>query len=137
MSQSNLVQLNGILTAGPSALAFGSCSLREIFPVSFCDVYAGLQGAVESNLISTDSGSPGPFTLPMGTITKGRVLALRVLAGLTVKVFITTGLGVAVFNVSDQLLLRCRNPGDEFTQVQISTSAQAVDLGWLIAGDVS
>jgi hypothetical protein len=137
VSQSNLVQLNGVLTAGPSGLSFGSCSLREIFPVSFCDCYAGLQGAVESNLISTDSGSPGLFTLPMGTITKGRVLALRILAGLTVKVFYTTGLGVAIFPVSDQFLIRARNPGDEFTRVQISTNGQAVDLGWLISGDVS
>lgn len=134
MSQSNLVQLSGVLTAGPSGLSFGSCSLREIFPVSFCDCYAGLQGAVESNLISTDGA---PFTLPMGTITKGRVLALRVLAGLTVKVFYRTALGVATFPVSDQFLIRARNPGDEFTQVQISTGAQAVDLGWLISGDVS
>lgn len=134
MSQSNLVKLDGVLTAGPSGLSFGSCSLREIFPISFCDCYAGLQGAVESNLVSSDGS---PFTLPMGTITKGRVLALRILAGLTVKVIVTTGLGVAILPMSDQLLLRCRNPGDEFTQVQISTSAQAVDLGWLISGDVS
>lgn len=134
MSQANQVRLDGILSGGPSGLSYYSSTLQELLPVSFCDSYAGFGSKVESNLVSSDVS---PFTIPLGTITKCRIFALRLLAGVTVKVNITTGLGVATFNVSDQLLLRCRNPGDEITAITLSTGSQTVDLAWLVAGDVS
>jgi hypothetical protein len=136
VSQSNQVQLQGILTGGPAAPSFYSGTLMELLPVSFCDCYTGLESGVLSNLLS-GGGSPPPFVLSFGTITKARVIAFRLLAGLTVTVTLTTALGPATFNVSDQFLLRVRNPGDEVTAISINTNSQTVDLAYLIAGDVS
>lgn len=136
MSQSNQIQLQGILTGGPAAPSFCSGTLSELLPVSFCDTYAGLESGILSNLIS-GGGSPPPFVLSLGTITKARVIAFRILAGLTMTVSLTTALGVATFNVSDEFILRVRNPGDEVTAISINTNSQAVDLVYLISGDVS
>lgn len=133
MAQSTRVELQGVLTGAPSSPSFYSGTLQELLPVSFCDVYT----AIKNGVITVNSTDGVPFILPFENILKGRIFALRLLAGLTCKVILTSGLGDAAFNVSDQFLLRVRNPGDEFTAIKIVTAAQQVDLAYLLAGDVA
>lgn len=134
MSQANQVQLQGVLTGGPNVSGFSSGTLMELLPVSFCDTLAAIKNGILSNLISSDVS---PFTLPFDTIVAARVIAFRLLAGATVKLNIRTALGVASLQISDQFLLRVRNPGDEVLGITISTNAQSVDLAYLVAGDVT
>jgi hypothetical protein len=133
VAQSNQVQLQGILTAGPAAPGYGSGTLSEILPVSFCDTYQ----VIKNNVRTINAANGSPLAIPLEGIVKCRIIALRILAGLTVQVTLTTGAGVAVFNVSDQFLLRVRNPGDEVTAISIGTNSQDCDIALLLAGDIS
>ncbi len=133
MSQANRIELQGVLTGGPAAASFFSSTLLELLPLNFCDVYASEKHGV----ITVNSTDLAPFVLPFEGITKARVIAVRILAGLSLKLLMTTGLGVNAVPVSDLFFLRVRNPGDEVTAISIVTAAQPVDIAYLIAGDTS
>ena len=133
--QSNQIQLTGVLTGTPANTGYFSASLVDLLQLNFCDCYACLVNRVESEIVSS-SGSP--FALPFGTMTKARVVAIRLLAGVTINVTITTtAKGAATFPVSDLYVHRVRNPGDEILSITIDTSSQACDVAYLLAGDVS
>lgn len=99
-------------------------------PVSFCAVYQSAKGGN----ISVASTDPSPYTLPLEGILKVRVFGLRLLSGATMKVKITTALGVATFPCSDELVIHSPNPGDEITAIQLIGTG---DILYAIAGDVS
>ncbi len=134
MSQAIGVQLQGVLVGGPAASGLYSCGLTEVLPIAFCDTYTGQQDGTLSNLVSSDVS---PYAVPFGTVTKARVIAFKLLAGATFKLNIVTALGTATIPVSDQFLLRVRNPGDEVLSMSISTGSQACDIAYAVFGDVS
>lgn len=134
MAQSITIELEGVLSGTPSPLSAFSSSLAQLLPINFCDVYSAGKVTVLSN-VSGSSGSPYP--IPFEAITKARVIAIRVLAGTTINLRITTALGLAVLPVSDEFILRVRNPGDEVLSLAIDSTSQLVDVAYLIAGDVT
>lgn len=133
MSQSNYIQLQGVLTGGPASPSYYSSTLAELLPLNFCDVYA----SETHGIITVNSTDLAPFVLPFQGITKGRLMAFRILAGLTMKILMTTALGVNAVPCSDLFLLRARNPDDEVTAISLVTGAQAVDVAYMLAGDQS
>jgi len=133
VSQANRIELQGVLTGGPAGASYFSSTLQELLPLNFCDVYA----SEKHGIITVNSTDLAPFVLPFEGITKGRVIAFKILAGLSMKIAMTTGLGVNNVPCSDLFFLRARNPGDEVTAISLITAAQPVDIAYLIAGDTS
>lgn len=134
MAQSCPIELTGVLSGTPAFCSAFSSSLQELLPLNFCDVYASLKSTVLSG-ITGSAGAPVP--IPFESITKARVIAVRVVAGTTINLRITTAQGLAIIPVSDLFLLRARNPGDEVLSISIDSSSQQVDVAYLIAGDIS
>lgn len=133
MSQANRIELQGVLTGGPAAPSYFSSTLAELLPLNFCDVYA----SEKHGIITINSTDLAPFVLPFEGITKCRLMAFRILAGLTMKIRLTSALGVNFVPCSDLFFLRVRNPDDEITALALITAAQSVDVAYMIAGDVS
>lgn len=130
MAQSSTVNLTGVLTSQPASPSFFSCSAQELLPVSFCATYGSAKGGGIS-VASTDSV---PFSLPFEGITKARVFAMRLMSGATMKLKITTALGVATLPCSDEFVLHNPNPGDEILSIQLIGTG---DILYALVGDVS
>lgn len=130
MAQSSTVELTGVMTAKPASPSFGSCSAQELLPVSFCATY----GSAKGGGISIASTDVAPFSLPFEGITKGRVFAMRLMSGATMKMLITTALGIATLPCSDEFVLHNPNPGDEFTAIKLVGTG---DIVYALVGDVS
>jgi hypothetical protein len=130
VAQSTTLQLVGVLHAQPAPASLYSQTLQELLPLSFSAVY----GAVKGGVIPVASTDLAPFTLPLEGIVKGRVFAMRLMSGATMKLRITTALGTAVLNVSGQFLLHAPATGDQFTAIQLVGTG---DVAYAIAGDVT
>lgn len=130
MAQATPIQLTGVLTARPADPSFGSCSLLELLPLTFCASYSSAKSGAPS-IASTDVA---PFTVPLEGITKVRMFALRVRSGIGLKVLLTTALGVAAFPVSDEYLFHNPTVGSEATQIQLVGTG---DVLYALAGDLS
>lgn len=130
MAQSTTVQLTGVLVSQPATPSLYSCTLQELVNLSFCATY----GATKDGVIPIASSDGSPFNLPFEGIIRGRVFALRLLSGATMKLKITTGLGVAILSVSGQFLFHSPNPGDEITAIQLVGTG---DVAYVLAGDVT
>lgn len=129
MAQAATIKVIGAVTAQPQTASIYSCTLQELLPLQSEAVYEASRGTVTS-VASTDLA---PFSVPFEGITKGRLFALRLLAGVTMKVKVTTALGVATFPVSDLFLLHVPNPGDEVTAIQLVGTG---DVAYALAGDI-
>lgn len=130
MATSNQIKVQGAVTAQPATASLYSCTLQELLSLDLCAVYQASKGAVES-IASTDLA---PFTIPFSTITKGRFFAIRLVSGGSMKVLMTTGLGVAVLPLSDLLMWHAPNQGDQATQIQVVGTG---DLAYALAGDLT
>lgn len=129
MAQAATLLVVGVVTAQPSTASIFACTLQELLPLNTSAVYESVKGTV----ISVASTDLAPFNVPFEGITKGRFFALRLAAGATMKVKVTTALGVAVFPVSDLFLLHVPNPGDEVTAIQLVGTG---DVAYCLAGDI-
>lgn len=130
MAQSAQVQVTGVARAAPATSSLYSCTLQALLPLDVCAVYQASKGME----LSIDSTDLAPFVLPFEGITKGRFFGVRLRAGASMKVIITTALGPAPLPLSDLILWHAPNDGDEATAIQIVGTG---DLAYLFAGDVS
>jgi hypothetical protein len=105
--------------------------LQELLSTSFTATYGSSKGARPAIVGATDGS---PFVLPLETITKVRLIAMRVRGG-TLKIKMTSAVGtLQSVNVSDLFLWHAPNSGDEITVIQLVGTA---DAEYIIAGDVS
>lgn len=130
MAQQTTVQLTGVLVASPAVPSLYSCTLQELINLGFCATY----GATKNGVLPI--ASPGsPVALPFEGIIKGRMFAMRLLSGATMKVVITTASqGPAACPVSNVLLVHNPNPGDEITGITFQGTG---DIAYVLSGDVT
>ena len=130
MAQPTQIVVTGAVASAPSTASLYSTSLQEFLGLNFQATY----GATKSGMISVASTDLSPFNLSLEGILAGRVFGMRLISGDTMKVLITTALGVATIPVSDECLLHSPNPGDQFTAIQFVGIG---DVRYFVAGDVS
>jgi len=128
LSQPTMVKVTGAIASAPSGASIFSSSLQEFLGLNFTYTY----GAKKSGDISVNSTDMSPFSIPFEGILKGRIFAMRLISGGTMKVLLTTALGVAALPISDELLIHSPNPGDQFTAIQLVGSG---DVRYFMAGD--
>lgn len=122
---------NGALAGSPST-GGDALALQEILNTSFQGTYGSSKSARPGIVNATDLA---PYTIPLETITKVRMIAIRLQAGATIKVRLTSAVGTdQSFNVSGLFLWQGQNAGDEVTAIKLVGNA---DLVYAIAGDVS
>lgn len=129
MAQSAQIKVTGVVTTAPATSSFFSCTLQELLNLSLCAVYESAKGAG----VSISSTDLAPYSVPFEGITKGRFFAVRVLSGVSMKVLVTTALGVATLPLSDLHMIHNPNDGDQITAIQIVGIG---DLAYALAGDV-
>jgi hypothetical protein len=130
VGQSTTVQVAGAVTVAPSSPAQLSTSVQAFLKLDLSVVYESAKGGI----VSVNSTSLSPFVVPFEGIVRGRFFAFRLESGATMEVHVVTGLGTAIFPVSDELVIHNPNPGDEFTAISL---IGAGDVRYLLAGDLS
>lgn len=130
--QNEYVYVDGALRAGPVVPQPGGPSLQDVASLAVRASYGSTKTARPSIINAT---LLAPYVVPLDTITKVRLLFVRVVTGNSIKLLLTTPNGGAdqVVPVSDQILIHVPNPGDEITAVKVVGSA---DLNVFLAGDV-
>jgi len=120
-----LVRSTGVVTVEP-------CSgITSQLPLDFCESYAMSKTARPDIVLATDLA---PYVVPFETITKARVLVLRVWGGsITAKLTSAAGIKQA-FNVSKLLVWHSPNAGDELTALELVGTAE---VEYLLAGDTA
>lgn len=130
MSQPALVSHTGSLSGAPSNGAIVAPSLQELLNTGFSNTYQATASARPT--ISALEGSP--FTIPLVTITKVRMIAMQVRSGsLTILLTSTAGTDQAIL-ASGLFLMNTPNAGTEITSIKVFGTA---DLEYVIAGDVT
>lgn len=76
----------------------------------------------------------GSFVVALGAVTKVRYVSLRAVDFQSLTVTIVSGRGTAVIPVSDALLLKAKNAGDEISAVTIAGTGR---IEYIIAGNQS
>jgi len=131
VAQSTVIQVSGAVAAMPAAGSLYTASLQEFLALSTQATY----GAAKGGAISVNSTDLAPFVLPLEGIAKGRMIGIGLISGQTIKVLLTTALGVdQAIPVSDKLFLHMPSAGDEFTAVKLVGVA---DIQYFLAGDVT
>lgn len=103
----------------------------ELLNTSFTGTYGSSKSARPTINGATDGA---PFILPFETITKVRVIVMRVRGG-TIRLKLTSAAGTdQVIPVSELLVWTSPNAGDEVTAIKIVGTA---DVEYILAGDVS
>jgi len=123
----------GALTAAPATgyLNVGP-SLSDLLNTSFSATYAGRKSAAPTIINATDGA---PYVVNLETITKVRLIGLRVNSG-TVVVKLTSAKGAdQAFPCSSLLLLHLPFAGDEVTAIKLVASSADIEI--VLAGDVS
>ena len=128
MAQSTTLELRGVLTATPALPAAYGSSVQELLPLDFCATYGG----AKSGAIPVAGTDPSPQAIPLEGLVKVRAFAMRLASGQSMKLRITTALGVAVIPVSGQFLWHCPAPGDEATAIALVGTG---DVVYALAGD--
>ena len=134
MAQSNVVRVTGAVTADPSSSAlFTPSSLQQFLGLDLEATYGSAKGMERTTAATVGA----PEDLPLEGITKARFLAIRLLSGSSLQVWITTALGVAKLPVSDEFVWHAPNPGDEATRIQLAQTGTSVDFQYVLAGDLT
>ena len=123
-----IIRHTGSLSGVPSTATTIYPSLQEIGNTSFERTYSQRMSGAPSVIGATDLL---PFLLPLGTLTKVRMLWLRCTQSIKLK--ITSPVGIdQVLNVSDEILLHNPNEGDQLTAIKLVGTA---DIEYAVAGD--
>jgi len=128
MSQPSTIGINGAVVASPANTAQFAPSLQEMLSISCERTYSYKSGnsATVNNLIGS------PYVVPLGSVTKVRFLALRVI-GAALQVLVTSASGTdQTFKVSDLWLWHSPNEGDQLTAIKLVGTA---DIEYVLAGD--
>lgn len=134
MAQSNVVRVTGAVTADPASSALFTPSTLSQFLGLDLEVTYGSAKGMERTTVGTVGA---PDALPLEGIVKARFLAIRLLSGSSLQVWITTALGLAKIPVSDEFVWHAPNPGDEATLIQLAQTGASVDFLYVLAGDTS
>lgn len=122
---------NGAL-AGSPATGSDALALQEILNTSFAGTFGSSKSARPGIIAATDLA---PYVVPLETITKVRVIALKLQAGATIKIRLTSAAGTdQSINVSGLFLWIGQNAGDEVTAIKLVGNA---DVVYAIAGDTA
>jgi len=126
------IEITGVVSARPASTAFGACTLQELLPLNTRATYASTKyGGIT---IAAIDPAP-PFNLDFEGIIAGRLFAMRLNSGDSIRVTITfASTGPATIPVSDELLIHNVNPGDEITAISF---VGAADISYVLAGDVT
>lgn len=131
MASPSLVTHTGAVNGSPAQSSAQSPSLTELLNTSFQGTFGSSKGARPTINGATDLV---PFVVAFETITKVRMIFMRVRGGtLTVKLTSAKGADQA-FPVSDTFVWYSPNAGDEVTAIKLVGTA---DLEYIICGDVS
>lgn len=122
------VTTSGSIQADPSASSNvdGSALLSQSIDLSSTETYDGLFGG--------NMPIAGTFIPQLGAISKVRHLTLRAVDGQSLTVTVVSGRGTGVLPVSDVLVLKAKNPGDEISSIAISGIGR---IEYIIAGNKS
>lgn len=108
-----------------------AAALIQAIDLAFQAVYDGVQGGA----LTINGTNLAPFIPSLGSIAKVRAIAIRAVDGQSLVVKLSSAAGIdQAIPVSDLLLLRAQNVGDEISAIKIVGSGR-VEL--LIAGNVS
>lgn len=125
------MQHTGSINGSPAQSSISSPSLTELLNTSFTGTYGSSKGARPTINGATDLA---PFVIALETITKVRVIVMRVRGGsLVVKLTSAAGTDQA-FPVSELFMLSTPSAGSEVTSIKCVGTA---DLEYVIAGDVT
>lgn len=126
-----IISHTGSLSGSPAASSAGIPSLQEILNTTFTGTYGSSKGGRPAIVGATDGS---PFVLSLETITKVRVIVMRVRGG-SLKLKLTSAAGsLQSILCSDLFLWHAPNSGDEITGIQLVGTA---DLEYVLAGDVT
>lgn len=122
-----------IITAGsvqadpsPSSNVDGSALMSQSIDLGSTETYDGLFGG--------NMPIAGSLTFQLGAIAKVRYVAVRAVDGESLTVTIVSGRGTAVIPVSDTLVLKAKNAGDEISAVTVAGTGR---IEYIIAGNQS
>lgn len=105
--------------------------LIQSIDLAFRQTYAGVTGGG----LTIDSTDIAPFVPALGAIAAVRALAIRAVDGQSLVVKLTSAVGVdQAVPVSDLLLVRAQNTGDQLTAIKVVGTGR-IEL--LIAGDLT
>lgn len=104
-------------------------ALSQSVDLAFDETYDAVMAAslpIASTLLD-------PFVLPLGAVTKVRAVCVRVVDGASVQVLVSSAAGNdQAIPVSDLVLVRAQNDGDQLTAVKVVGTAR---IEYLIGGD--
>lgn len=122
------IEMSGKVGSDPARIT-DSAALMQSIDLAFQAIYDGVIGG--SQTINASSGSP--FTPALGAMVAVRAIAVRAVDGQSLVVKLSSAAGAdQAIPVSDLMLVRAQNPGDQFTAVKI-IGAGRIEL--LIAGN--
>ena len=115
--------MTGALVAEPTQ----SGGRRTSLMLGFCALY---QQCDEAAVRVTGTG-PSPYVVPLVSITKVRLFALKILSGSPIVLILTSTSGVARVPVSSQIFFN-HPSGDAFTGIEIEGTAE---IEYMLAGE--
>lgn len=122
------LSMSGAIGSDPCT-PFDSASLIKSIDLAFRATYDAVFGT-GLPIAGTDLD---PFTPDLGAVTAVRAIAIRAVDGQSLVVLLTSQKGTnQAFPVSDLLLLRAQNPGDEYTAVKVVGTGA---IEYIIAGN--
>lgn len=113
-------------TPSPSSAVDGSALLGSSVDLASTDTF---DAVFAGNLPIA-----GTLALALGAVVAVRYVSVRAVDGQSLTVSITSGRGVALVPVSDLLVVRARNAGDEISAVSISGNGR---VEYIIGGNKS
>lgn len=108
----------------PSSNADGSALLSASIDLSSSDTFDGV--------LSGNVPIAGLLAFALGAITKVRYVSIRAVDGESLTVSMVSARGTALIPVSDLLVLRAKNPGDEIVTLSVTGTGR---IEYIIAGN--
>lgn len=113
-------------TPSPSSAVDGSALLSASIDLASTDTFDGV--------FAGNVPIFGTLVFALGAIAKVRYVSVRAVDGQSLTVAITSDRGVAQIPVSDLLVVRAKNAGDEISAVSVSGSGR---IEYVVAGNKS
>ena len=111
-------------TPSPSSSVDGSALLSASIDLASTDTFDAV--------FSGNLPIAGTLAFALGAIAKVRYVSIRAVDGESLTVSITSSRGVALVPVSDMLVLRAKNVGDEITALSIAGTGR---VEYIVAGN--
>lgn len=109
------IAMSGSVGSSPTPLTDSSALMQSI-DLAFQATYDGVIGGALA--INGTTGSP--YVPALGSIVAARAIAIRAVDGQSLVVKLTSGAGAdQAIPVSDLLLVRAQNAGDQFTAIKV------------------